>query len=594
MYQLTLQLPDDSELIACRDKVFRMLRDYQRECVALSLKNLEKRYDTLLQGGTGSGKSIMMSAVALYRLSKGEKVGLVIHKEELLRQWIRNFSHLLPPGFKIGIIGDKSRYSRHRDNDAQLQIMTVKTLYQDKKKPHLDLLILDEAHHSPAKEWAGCVDYYRTKHNALIFGATATPKRLDGKPLDEFTYKIDKQTHTIPGFSTLVPGPQISELMALGFLVKVETFASKFAVNSDSWKIKMGEYERKTMASEMAKINPEDVYREWMSIIGNNKLTVAYPSSVEYSKNLNWYFNEQMPGISAHIDSNTPAKEREQILADFADGKIKVLFQHSIVIEGVDIPKIEAILCLRPTASIPVWLQILGRGLRPSPGKDKLILLDFTDNHQKLPMPHDEIIWDLRDPEVVDNILPCPECDKPRRFDVIELSDHGFFSKVLKKCTKCGLEIWSHKPHAKPSKKRGDKKDDIYSQLEIGAIFKPILPPKDFDFSSKPQLIRFTKGLPNPDPAMIHSFVSTLSAYRKSRGIKPFWGMFEVCRQWYGYFDNDPDDDVLFLLHNAFLEPEDQLQMPDRVIAGMEAKINRARKKWHWTLGELMAKGEVH
>lgn len=586
--------PSGSELVICKNKVFSMLRPYQSNMVKASLHQLLKCNDTLLQSPTGSGKSIMMVAIALDALVRGESVGLIIHKEELLRQWVRTFKKFLPAGFPIGIIGDKSRYGKLRNDQAQLQIATVKTLYQAKIKPRLDLLVLDEAHHAPANEWAGVIHYYRRHNGSVIFGVTATPKRLDGKPLDELEYKNkEKAKATIPGFSQLIPGPQVLELMNEGYLVPVEVLASKYATDTDKWSIKMGDYDQKLSASEMAKINPEDVFREWLTNMGPDKLTVAYPASVGYSRNLDWYFNQQLPGISAHIDADTPAKLREQILADFAEGKIKVLFQHSIVIEGVDIPLVECVLCLRPTTSIAVWLQILGRGLRPAPGKDKLILLDFTDNHQKLPMPQDEIIWDLRDPEVIDNIQNCPECKKPRRFEQLELSDHGFFSKILKRCTKCGLEKWSTRQHMDPSRNREKDNDgeDTYNQLSIGAIFKPVLPPKDFDFSAKPVLSRFVKA--NPKPADYHEYISALHRFQRQRNSKPFWGIFEAIRQWYSINDNEPEDDVMYLLHDAFLAPKETISLPNRDHPGMREKIDLARRKWNWALSELTSKGEI-
>lgn len=216
--------------------------------------------------------------------------------------------------------------------------MTVGTLHNDKKKPPLDLLILDECHHATAQSWAICIDHYRSKHGAKILGASATPKRGDGKPFDELSFKSgNRESVTIPGFSVLIPGPQVVDLIKAGHLVPVEVFASKYIVDSDGFKKRKGEYDQGDIDSAMAKIQPEDVYREWLSVIGADKLTVVYPSSVAYSEDLHQYFNEQMPGISAHIDSETPASVRRQILTDFAMGKIKVLFQHSIIIEGVDI-----------------------------------------------------------------------------------------------------------------------------------------------------------------------------------------------------------------------------------------------------------------
>ncbi|MGL6280819.1 MAG: DEAD/DEAH box helicase, partial [Microcoleaceae cyanobacterium] len=123
---------------------------------------------------------------------------------------------------------------------------------------------------------------------------------------------------------------------------------------------------------------------------------VVYPVSVEYSKKLAAEFNEKIrPGIAFHIDANTPAGERQEAIAKFTAGEILLLCQHSIVIEGVDIPEIECVVFARPTASLVVWFQAIGRALRQSAGKEHALILDCTDNHQRLPLPKDHIEWFL-------------------------------------------------------------------------------------------------------------------------------------------------------------------------------------------------------
>lgn len=557
---MTLQISDKIDQISDqKNKVFSILREYQITAVNESIESLENKIDTLLQSPTGSGKTLMMVAIALENLAKGKRVGLLIHKEELLNQWVRNFLEWLPNDCLIGIIGDKSRYGKFRDNSAPLQIMMAKSL-SNSDKPKLDLLILDEAHHASAPGWMEIIEYYK-ENNTQIFGATATPKRLDGKPLTQF--------------KKLIPGPQGSELIDKGHLVPLEIYASRYAINSDNFKIKLGDYDQKTSSRAIAKINPEDIFREWLFNIGPGKLTVVYSTSVDYSKLLSNYFNFQMPGISKHIDSKTSYKERKRILDDFAKGKIQVLFQHSIIIEGIDIPKIEAVICLRPTASISIWLQILGRGLRPAEGKEKLILLDFTDNHLKLPLISDDIIWDLEGQEKIENIAHCPVCNFSRRFNITNRIDHGIYFLIEKSCSKCGFKFSSKK-----FTKR-ERTPDTYRSLFTGTIFKKILPKRHFDFSVKPNLLDF-RSEGKSDRENFYEFIATTWEHNKKENTSGLSGLMEVVKAWYSQNNSHPTDDILLLAYDAFISSKNPkiLSLPDREIDGLSEKIEKAKKEW--------------
>jgi superfamily II DNA or RNA helicase len=135
------------------------------------------------------------------------------------------------------------------------------------------------------------------------------------------------------------------------------------------------------------------------------------PKGVKHSLELTRAFCDA--GIAtAHLDGDTKTEERKKILANFAAGKIQVLCQHSIVTEGIDIPLIEAIQFTRPTKSLTVWFQAIGRALRPALGKSSAIIIDHTDTHLNLPWPDDNIDWSL-DPQSLKNgqwALACPEC----------------------------------------------------------------------------------------------------------------------------------------------------------------------------------------
>jgi len=401
-----------------------ILRDYQQELVT----NVHQQFQTfnrvLLQAPTGSGKSIL--AIALIRHFHQQQnhhrpVVLLVHKEELIRQWAKHFQTHFQE-YRLGIIADKSRYERpDPSNPPELLIVSVPTVNQwqqsqiEQHLPDVSLMIVDEAHHSHAPSYAKLFERYK---DSSILGLTATPQRLDGKGLDVLSNDIE-------GFQVLVPGPQSKELIEKKALSDYKIYVAEGYVKMAGRHCKKtgGDFDQKAVSKIVAdSLACEDIVREWQKI-ADGKRTVVYPVSVEYSKKLAAEFNEKIrPGIAFHIDANTPASERQEAIAKFTAGEILLLCQHSIVIEGVDIPEIECVVFARPTASLVVWFQAIGRALRQSAGKEHALILDCTDNHQRLPLPKDHIEWFLEgDAKAIlasDNSLGDSENPETRERDI--------------------------------------------------------------------------------------------------------------------------------------------------------------------------------
>ncbi|MGL6284395.1 MAG: DEAD/DEAH box helicase, partial [Microcoleaceae cyanobacterium] len=371
------------------------LRDYQQELVNRVHQQFKTFNRVLLQAPTGSGKSIL--AIALIRHFHQQQnhhrpVVLLVHKEELIRQWAKHFQTHFQE-YRLGIIADKSRYERpDPNNPPELLIVSVPTVNRwryeliEQHLPDVSLMIVDEAHHSHAPSYAKLFVRYK---DSSILGLTATPQRLDGKGLDVLSNDIE-------GFQVLIPGPQSKELIEKQALSDYKIYVAEGYVRMADRQCKKsgGDYNQKALSQIVAdSLACEDIVREWQKI-ADGKRTVVYPVSVEYSKKLAAEFNEKIrPGIAFHIDANTPAGERQEAIAKFTAGEILLLCQHSIVIEGVDIPEIECVVFARPTASLVVWFQAIGRALRQSAGKEHALILDCTDNHQRLPLPKDHIEW---------------------------------------------------------------------------------------------------------------------------------------------------------------------------------------------------------
>ena len=379
------------------------LRDYQKDSVNGVLRHWKQGNNRVLaQQPTGAGKSLIIVFLVWQILNRGERVLIIAHKVELIKQLVNHFERWL--GFTPGVIADKSQFKRQPDKLIQVASIQALNYLKDWELPPASLVVVDEAHHSHARSYARIFGHYQ---DAYFLGVTATPMRIDGRGL---RYLHDG----IKGFDALVPGVPVRELIELGYLSDFKLFTSETILDPKAVGIhtRAGDYVQSELEDYTESILLKgEIVDTWLKH-AKGKRTVLYPVSVELSKQYCDEFNSR--GIPAsHIDASTPAREREQILEDFRSGKVLVLCQHSIVIEGVDLPSIECVQFARPTKSLTIWFQAIGRALRPAPGKPHAIIIDHSTTHLELPWLDEPIEWSL-DPASISEgkgTLKCPECD---------------------------------------------------------------------------------------------------------------------------------------------------------------------------------------
>lgn len=384
------------------------LREYQKKSVDEFYKAIKKGNKRLLiQQPTGGGKSVILAEIMKKWLLSGKRILIIAHKIELIKQLEAHVKRW--HDFDSSILADRKQYSY--DPNRQVIIASIQSWsYRYSKQqplPPADLILIDEAHHSASKSYSNLFQNYE---GATIVGFTATPQRLDGKGL-RFLHKGTK------GFQKIINGVQVRELMDDGFLSEYRLFSAGRLIDASAVKITAGDYNQKDLETVVRdQIPPEEVVTTWQQL-AQDKKTVIYPVSVELSKVYCQAFKKA--GIaSAHIDAKTPPRIRAGILEDFRLGKITVLCQHSIIIEGVDVPDIECVQFVRPTKSMVVWFQAIGRSLRPAPNKPFAIIIDHTTTHQELPMPDVPQKWRLdaksfyvEDHHVEgENYLECVDC----------------------------------------------------------------------------------------------------------------------------------------------------------------------------------------
>jgi len=330
--------------------MFYSLRPYQLTAIAkLRDKWREGHKRVLLVAPTGSGKTVIASAIIESAINKGSGILFLAHRKELIDQCSKKLDEI---GIDHGII--KSDHWRRRPK-LPVQVASIQTLVR-RAKPDARLVIIDETHRASAPTYTDIISHYP---DALILGLTATPWRSDGKGLKTI-------------YSDLVVAESVINLIEQGYLVKPRVFAPN---RPDLAQVKIihGDYDPAALNTAMDK--PKlvgDMVRHWVDhAVG--MLSVLFATSVHHSQLCAEMF--QQAGISAeHVDGTTPDKERTAILSRLSSGQTRIVCNVDIISEGYDLPALSCCILARPTKSSIKYLQMVGRIMRPYNGKSALVL----------------------------------------------------------------------------------------------------------------------------------------------------------------------------------------------------------------------------
>lgn len=328
----------------------------------------------VIQSPTGSGKTVIGSAITAAAVAKGRRVMFTVHRDFLIDQTAGTFNDIGLASFGLVAAGVTP-------NPRPLaQIAGIDTLKNRLERvPVPDLLIVDECHHAVAAGWARVINFYKSQ-GARVIGLSATPIRLDGRGLGEH-------------FGAMVHGPSVRWLIDNGFLCDYEAYVPS-TIDLSGVHTRMGDF----VASETETLVDKptitgDAIRE-LTAKAPGKRAVVFCISIKHSEHVCASFNAA--GIpAAHLDGTTEKGERKRIMAGFRRGEIQVLCNVEIVGEGFDLPAVEVAILLRPTQSLSLHLQQIGRALRMSPGKSRALILDHVGNLLRLGLPDSEFEWTL-------------------------------------------------------------------------------------------------------------------------------------------------------------------------------------------------------
>lgn len=343
------------------------LRDYQQDAVDSIVKGFSCVNRQFIEMPTGSGKTITFLT---YARRHHKKILIVVPSKELMRQVYEtalSFYH-------------KSEISRKGDKfDQDIKTVHIAIIHSIKgdyldyiEYAEFDLIIIDECHHSQSRSYKRLIhtidDFY--EHPYFILGMTATPERRDGKLLSEI---LGECTFRLT-IEDMIEKGQLSDVE--GFCVKTKIDLSK--VDDHNGDFSIGQL-YKTLCTESRNNMIIDIYRKEML----NRKTIIFCINVEHSKIITKKLNDL--GISsAHIDGSMNSIERNSILTSFKNGIFNVICNCQLLTEGFDEPSIDGIILARPTKSRPLFIQMVGRGLRLFPGKKNCKIIDIVDNHRKL------------------------------------------------------------------------------------------------------------------------------------------------------------------------------------------------------------------
>jgi superfamily II DNA or RNA helicase len=383
------------------------LRPYQEDAVQAIRKNFAQGLRSLiLCAPTGSGKTVTFSYIALETIKRGLSVMILCNRKELISQaedklnGLGIFPTLIIPGKRL--------------TKNLCYLASVDTLRR-REVPHVDLLIIDEAH-------IQVFDPQIARIGArFTIGATATPLRSGNQRCLSETYQA------------IIEPTKISDLLQDGYLVPAKTYGAR----QDFGKVGMkgGDFDANAIHQIFRSTQMFDGLLENFQKFGKGK-AITFCANVAHSVETCEFFRAN--GVSAaHLDGTTPQAERRKILRDYKAGHIENLTNCGILTTGFDEPSIRTVIVNRDTLSLPLWLQMAGRGARLFDDKEHFALIDQGSNVYRHGFWEDERTWNLtKKRKRKDGVAPvkfCESCGNINRASAKECDSCGAPFKIKEK-----------------------------------------------------------------------------------------------------------------------------------------------------------------
>lgn len=347
------------------------LRPYQREAITASVQALKQGLNPAVQLPTGAGKSLVIAHLASKFEAKGGRMIVLTHVKELVEQneaTLRRYS----PSTKAGVICA----GLDRDEGEQpvifASIQSVFKRGKEFKDRGLHITVIDEAHMVPPDGEGLMYKQFLQDADARRMGLSATPWRLDGgviygegRPFDVLAYQLPP-----------------ADLVAQGYLSPLKGVETEWQLNTVGLQKTAGDYSQsKTSDRISAEGWLTGALQNALGLLKARKHILVFCPSVSTARQTAEWLNQKgHPAGIVFADST----DRDEQLNAWKAGEFRFMCNVDILTTGFDFPALDAIICLRPTTSSALWVQMLGRGMRLAAGKTDCLVLDYVGNLARL------------------------------------------------------------------------------------------------------------------------------------------------------------------------------------------------------------------
>ena len=335
-------------------------RPAQKKALKQLELTIEEDYNkAMVVMATGLGKTYL----AAFFAQKFQKVLFIAHREEILNQAKKSFEKVLQ--IEGGIYNGKIKEANKELLFASIFTLSIQDHLQKFRPDEFDLIIIDEFHHAAANSYTKVIDYFSP---SFLLGLTATPERTDGK--DIFALCDGNVAYEI----------HFIEAIRHGWLSPFKYFGVKDDIDYTQIKWLGRKYDPDDLlAAQLISDRAKNVYEKWHE--HKQTKTLAFCSSIQQAEYLENYFKDM--GVKAiTLTSKTVDITREEAIVQLEKNKVDIIFTVDLFNEGVDIPAVDTLLFTRPTESLVVFTQQIGRGLRKHPLKDQCVIIDLIGNYR--------------------------------------------------------------------------------------------------------------------------------------------------------------------------------------------------------------------
>ena len=350
------------------------LRPYQADMIdraRVALRGGCRRL--VIQGATGMGKTCLIAHMLASASARGKRAWFIVHRRELVRQSVAMFK--AAADLRVGVIAA----GYEPDPSALVQVCSVQSLARRLARvAPPDLLVYDECHHICASTWGHIA---KTFPETPQIGLSATPQRLDSRGLGEY-------------FDELIVGPPIGTLIDGGYLAPTVVYAPPSPADLAGLRVRAGDYATDETAARMDKPHiTGDAIAHYRRLC-DREPAICFTVTLAHAEHVAAQFRDA--GYRAQrIDGGHSDDERAALITALGTGGLDVLVSCELIGEGIDIPIVAAAILLRPTASLTIHLQQVGRAMRPAPGKTRAIILDHVGNTGRHGLPDEPREWSL-------------------------------------------------------------------------------------------------------------------------------------------------------------------------------------------------------